>query len=117
MDTSHVVSMVDMFRGCKELEYLNISSFDTSNVKHMYNMFWNCPKLRTVILGEKFRFQGAGIESDNDWAILPQPKMYSGRTQWKRIDGKYGPWDPKLLSIKYTPDMAGTWVLVFLEKE
>lgn len=112
MDTSHVESMVGMFYGCKDLEYLDISGVDTSKVTNMYNMFGDCPKLRTVILGDKFSFKGAGMEDDSRWAVLPQPPLYAARTKWQRSDGAYGPWWPKLLSIKYKPEMAGKWILV-----
>lgn len=39
-DTSHVSSMVYMFKDCQELKNLDLSSFDTSAVKDMYGMFY-----------------------------------------------------------------------------
>ena len=40
--------MNSMFRKCKELEYLNLSNFDTSNVENMEGMFNECNKLKEI---------------------------------------------------------------------
>jgi surface protein len=37
-----------MFESCKELEYLDVSSFDTSNVTKMELMFGFCDKLKSI---------------------------------------------------------------------
>ena len=39
-----------MFKQCKELEYLNLSNFNTSNVNDMQCMFYNCNKLKYLNL-------------------------------------------------------------------
>ena len=40
--------MNNMFSDCYELEYLNLSNFNTSNVKNMENMFYKCYKLKEI---------------------------------------------------------------------
>ena len=35
-----------MFLGCKSLENINLSSFDTKNVTNMSFMFYGCKKLK-----------------------------------------------------------------------
>ena len=40
--------MTGMFRLCIELEYLDLSSFDTSNVTDMSGMFNRCYELKEV---------------------------------------------------------------------
>ena len=37
-----------MFQQCNELEYLDLSNFDTSNVKEMRLMFNECHKLKEI---------------------------------------------------------------------
>ena len=37
-----------MFEGCKNLEDLDVSNFDTSNVIDMGNMFYGCSKLKEI---------------------------------------------------------------------
>ena len=39
-----------MFQSCKELEYLDLSNFNTQNVTDMGWMFCNCNKLRYLNL-------------------------------------------------------------------
>ena len=38
--------MSGMFQECYELEYLDLSNFDTSNVTDMANMFFSCNKFK-----------------------------------------------------------------------
>ena len=40
--------MQAMFQLCKELEYLDLSNFDTSNVNDMEGMFNKCNKLKEI---------------------------------------------------------------------
>ena len=50
-DTSQVTTMYAMFRNCKRLKSLNLSSFDTSKVSgDMHNMFWDCSALEYLDL-------------------------------------------------------------------
>ena len=46
--TNKVIDMGGMFQECKELEYLDLSNFDTSNVTNMSFMFANCHKLKEI---------------------------------------------------------------------
>lgn len=45
LDTSYVRRMNNMFYDCKELSYLDLSSFNTSNVINMSSMFYGMTKL------------------------------------------------------------------------
>ena len=48
--TSHVLDMEHLFSNCKNLEHLNISSFNTSLVGYMWNMFYGCKLLTSLNL-------------------------------------------------------------------
>ena len=48
IDTSKVIGMGGMFKGCKALKELNLSSFDTSKVTGMWDMFMDCNDLETL---------------------------------------------------------------------
>ena len=48
--TNKVTDMEGMFQLCGELEYLDLSNFDTSNVENMKNMFYNCNNLKYLNL-------------------------------------------------------------------
>ena len=43
-----VVTFEGMFQECDELEYLDLSNFDTSNVTNMSYMFNECNKLKQI---------------------------------------------------------------------
>jgi len=40
--------MYGIFAECKELEYLDLSNFDTSKVNNIGLMFYNCYKLKEI---------------------------------------------------------------------
>ena len=40
--------MFGMFQGCEQLEYLNLSNFNTSNVSDVRCMFSGCHKLKRI---------------------------------------------------------------------
>ena len=42
--------MKGMFQGCNNLEYLDLSNFNTSNVTNMVGMFYSCNKLKYLNL-------------------------------------------------------------------
>ena len=46
--TKKVTNMQSMFQLCCQLEYLDLSNFDTSNVTDMSYMFTNCKKLKEI---------------------------------------------------------------------
>ena len=50
LDTSNVMYMAVMFRGCSELASLDVSSFDTSKVTNMSWMFYGCGNLTSLDL-------------------------------------------------------------------
>ncbi len=52
--TDSVKTMAYMFKGCKKLESLDLSSFETSNVKSMTAMFQDCISLKSLNLSNKF---------------------------------------------------------------
>ena len=47
--TTEAENMYSMFESCSELEYLDLSNFDTSYVINMQGMFRDCIKLREII--------------------------------------------------------------------
>ncbi len=48
--------MTGMFQECKELEYLDLSNFDTSKVTSMNKMFMKCHKLKQIKGINNFNF-------------------------------------------------------------
>ena len=46
--TNKVIDMNGMFQSCNELEYLDLSNFNTSNVNDMSGMFHECYKLKEI---------------------------------------------------------------------
>ncbi|MGI6217063.1 MAG: BspA family leucine-rich repeat surface protein, partial [Coriobacteriales bacterium] len=50
IDTSNVRSMQAMFRSCRGITSLDVSSFDTSNVTSMEEMFYECYQLKSIDL-------------------------------------------------------------------
>ena len=40
--------MFEMFKECYEIEYLDLSNFNTSKVTNMSYMFYNCYKLKEI---------------------------------------------------------------------
>ena len=128
-DTENVTAMNYMFAGCKalkridassfntskvtnfaymfntaELEYLDISSFDSkTSATNMQSMFSNSAvsQLREVKLGQDFSFTGKNITQTNSKAILPG-------TKWQR-KSTGDVFAPDTLRNSYAPDMADTY--------
>ena len=48
-DTSQVTDMESMFEGCYNLISLNLNSFNTSKVKYMDRMFYECSNLKSLL--------------------------------------------------------------------
>ena len=46
--TNAAENMFGMFYGCKELEYVDLSAFETSKVIYMNYMFFHCNKLKEI---------------------------------------------------------------------
>ena len=57
-NTFRVINMMAMFQECYELEYLDLSNFDTSNVTDMGWMFNNCHinNFRSIKIINSFNF-------------------------------------------------------------
>jgi len=51
-DTKNVTNMKNMFYGCNNLIDINLSSFDTKNDTKMNNMFYDCNNLKKIILNK-----------------------------------------------------------------
>lgn len=61
LDTSSVKYMVLMFKDCSNLEYIDVSRFNTENVEDMLAMFKGCSKLKRIdVSGFKTRLVGTG---------------------------------------------------------
>ena len=56
-----------MFAGCKELEFLNLSNFDTSKVTNMNFIFDDCFKLKKIKGIEKFNKTNAPKNNNNNF--------------------------------------------------
>ena len=48
LDTSRVKYMQNMFEGCSNLEYIDVSRFNTENVEYMGCMFYGCSNLEYI---------------------------------------------------------------------
>ncbi|WP_417303950.1 BspA family leucine-rich repeat surface protein [Ellagibacter isourolithinifaciens] len=93
-DTSAATSLNWMFYGCESLRSLDLSGFDTSAADYRYGLSGfldGCKSLRTVTLGPKFSFEGAGLDRQ---CSLPAP---SG-------DGLTGRWVNASTGVAYAPD-------------
>ena len=47
-NTKNVIDISGMFVGCYELEYIDVSNFDTSNIKNLEHIFYECNKLKEI---------------------------------------------------------------------
>lgn len=54
LNTEDVITMEDMFSGCKSLTTLDLSGFNTANVIEMNSMFSGCEKLETIYVGDEW---------------------------------------------------------------
>ena len=44
------VDMSSMFKNCKNIDALNLTSFETNKVKNMKSMFESCTKLKSILI-------------------------------------------------------------------
>jgi surface protein len=111
-DTSKGVCFGEMFRSCRSLKELDLSSFDTrkadegtpvsTNGANSYGLWFmldGCTNLEKLSLGENFTRYGNGEISQNNYAVIPS--SVSG--YWYTIDGaQYAPADvPDLTAATY----------------
>ena len=68
LNTSNAINMNKMFRGCRKLESLDLSNFDTSKVTNMYYIFGSCHKLKEI----------KGIENLNTSNVINMGGMFLG---------------------------------------
>ena len=68
--------MYSMFQGCKELESLDLSNFDTSNVIDMGYMFNKCNKLKEI----------KGIDNFNINKVINMDNMFEECSELKNLD-------------------------------
>jgi len=68
--------MSSMFCSCKELEYLDLSNFDTSNVTDMSYMFDQCLKLKLII----------GINNFNTNKVIKMNSMFNQCSELEYLD-------------------------------
>lgn len=57
---SNITNFDDLFAGCVEIEYIDLSEFDTSKVVSMSSMFSNCWELQEVNFGNNFTTRNTG---------------------------------------------------------
>ncbi len=55
LNTDSVVTMSEMFYGCRKLKSLDLSGFNTSNVSNMNKMFEDCHSLKTIFVGNEWK--------------------------------------------------------------
>lgn len=67
-NTSSATTTADMFRECKIIKNIDLSSFNTANVTSFNNMFYNCNKLEHINFGTNFSF--AGLKSTSGLSNL-----------------------------------------------
>lgn len=109
-DTSRATFLSSMFGECESLRSLDFSSFDTSAADYQHGgLSWfmdGCKSLRTVTLGPKFSFEGAGLERQ---CSLPTPRGDRLTGRWvSSADGMaYDPNDiPSNTAASYTAQVA-----------
>ena len=108
-DTSVATSLGWMFYGCERLRSLDLSGFDTSAADYRYGLSGfldGCKSLRTVTLGQKFAFEGAGLDRQ---CSLPTPRGDRLTGHWvSSADGMaYAPNDiPSNMAATYTAQVA-----------
>lgn len=101
IDTKNVITMAGMFRGCENIDKLNLSSFDTSNVVDMNYMFAWGEKLtlldvshfdtsNVVNMGSSFvslyALQELDVSNFNTSKVLDMSNMFEDCTSVRHLD-------------------------------
>jgi len=119
-DTSNVRYIGYMFYGCSELTSLDLSGFDTGKVTEMSdvsttsNMFSSCNKLKSITLGENFKYvlKKAELPNSKGWVNVNAPTtIVSGDGKYAAIknNGKntyiiFTPTFPTNIKVEYSQD-------------
>lgn len=74
-DTKNIVTMCCMFMNCKNLKQLDLSRFSTGNVREMTHMFFRCSSLKQVNL--------SGLDTHN---VEYMGQMFYGCESLKQLD-------------------------------
>lgn len=74
-NTSNVINMSSMFKGCDSLQSLNLSNFNTSNVKYMSDMFQQCMSLSKLNI--------SNFDTSN---VISMNRMFSQCASLKKLD-------------------------------
>lgn len=77
LDISNVEKMDRMFYGCKNIEKIDISGWNTSKVKTVSEMFSECSKLKRLYVGDKWSTESISESQD----------MFSGCQSLRGING------------------------------
>ena len=80
-NTSLVTNMSGMFRYCENLKTLNLTSFNTENLVYITDMFMDCASLETVYVGHDWTLSNL---TDSTVKVFENcPNLVGGeRTQW-----------------------------------
>ncbi len=114
--THKVQRMSSMFYGCKSLQRLNLSLFDTSSATHMGSMFYGCSAIKSLDL----RYFSTGKVQDmssmfancsnlakiicnNTWTSSSSESMFLGCTKLKGAIA----YDPQKLTVAYANPTTG----------
>ncbi len=79
LNASHVITMEDMFNGCRSLKRLTMLGVNTDIVESLKGMFASCDSIETLDL--------AGL---NTAAVKDMSEMFSGCSSLKRVDVSRG---------------------------
>lgn len=113
-DTAGVTDMTDVFCGCTNVTEVDISGWDTRSVTDAEGAFTTLHALKSIKLGPRFSFKGAGITDTTHMFCLPTPQLNGYTRKWIRSDGRYGPYTAEELRDSYTSAMAGTWLYQYV---
>ncbi|MEB3362994.1 hypothetical protein SDC49_02635 [Lactobacillus sp. R2/2] len=83
-----------MFKSCKNLNTLDISSFDMSNAMLKMNMFTGLSNLQTLVLGQKCVMANTGLDTPGKWAS-DSGNIWTSAELMNNYDGSidYGTYD------------------------
>ena len=69
-------SMIEMFKGCNELKYINLTNIDTLNEYNMKGLFRRCYKLKEI----------KGINTLNTFKVENMREMFEDCEELKNLD-------------------------------